>query len=47
MHNDRVVVRLQKNIDPSKKQEGKVIRILERASSKVVGTFEVVVILVL
>ena len=29
MHNDRVVVRLQKNIDPSKKQEGKVIRILE------------------
>jgi ribonuclease R len=40
MHNDRVVVRLQKNIDPSKKQEGKVIRILERASSKVVGTFE-------
>lgn len=40
MHNDRVVVRLQKNIDPNKRQEGQVIRILERASSRVVGTFE-------
>ncbi len=40
MHNDRVVVRLRKHLDPDKKQEGEVIRILERANTRVVGTFE-------
>jgi len=40
MHNDRVVVRLHKHLDPKKKQEGEVIRILVRANQTLVGTFE-------
>lgn len=40
MHNDRVIVRLYKHLDPKKKQEGEVIRILVRANKTLVGTFE-------
>jgi ribonuclease R len=40
MHNDRVIIRLYKHLDPKKKQEGEVIRILVRANETLVGTFE-------
>ena len=40
LHNDRVVIRLYKQIVPGKRAEGKVIRILERANNKIVGTYE-------
>ena len=40
LHNDRVMVRLYKQIVPGKRPEGKVIRILERANNKIVGTYE-------
>jgi ribonuclease R len=39
MHNDRVMVRTMKQ-QPGARQEGEVIRILERANRWVVGTFE-------
>lgn len=40
MHNDRVLVRLNKAPTPKSKPEGEVIRILERANTRIVGTFE-------
>ncbi|WP_035378577.1 ribonuclease R [Fervidicella metallireducens] len=40
MNNDRVVARITKQSVNGKKIEGEVIRILERANKKIVGTFE-------
>jgi len=40
MNNDRVIVRLTAGELNTKKSEGEVIRILERANEKIVGTFE-------
>lgn len=40
MHNDRVIVRLDKTTLVGKRQEGEVIRILKRANQRIVGTFE-------
>lgn len=41
MHNDRVVVRLGRRGGPSgRSREGEIIRIVERANSRIVGTFE-------
>lgn len=40
MHNDRVVARVNKKIIGDKKAEGEIIRIIERANTTVVGTFE-------
>lgn len=41
MHNDRIMVRLLKNNSMGiRSREGEVIKILERANSRVVGTFE-------
>lgn len=40
LNRDRVVIRLYKQIVPGKRAEGKVIRILEKANSRIVGTFE-------
>ncbi len=40
LNNDRVIIRLYKQIIPGKRAEGKVLRILERANNKVVGTYE-------
>lgn len=39
MHNDQVVVRLKKREKPGGRLEGEVIRILERANRRVVGTY--------
>ncbi|MED4473140.1 ribonuclease R, partial [Oceanobacillus caeni] len=40
MNNDKVLVRIEKMSDVGNRPEGQVIRILERAVTKVVGTFE-------
>ncbi|WP_068673600.1 ribonuclease R [Oceanobacillus sp. Castelsardo] len=40
MNNDKVLVRIEKTSDEENRPEGQVIRILERAVTKVVGTFE-------
>lgn len=40
MHNDRVLVRLNKAPSPNSRPEGEVVRILERANTRIVGTFE-------
>ncbi|WP_449355780.1 ribonuclease R [Virgibacillus natechei] len=40
MNNDKVLVRLERKDDSDKRPEGSVIRILERATLQVVGTFE-------
>ncbi|MCR1897621.1 ribonuclease R [Irregularibacter muris] len=40
MHKDRVVVRLTKKAEHSRRNEGEVIRIIHRGNDKVVGTFE-------
>ena len=40
LNNDRVIIRLYKQILPGKRVEGKVIRILERANTTIVGTYE-------
>ncbi|HEX3028918.1 MAG TPA: ribonuclease R [Clostridia bacterium] len=40
MHDDRVVARINKKVSGDKRSEGEVIRILKRANSTVVGTFE-------
>ncbi|MEL7564798.1 MAG: ribonuclease R [Dehalobacterium sp.] len=40
MHNDRIMVRAMKHQTIGARQEGEVIRILERANQRVVGTFE-------
>jgi ribonuclease R len=40
MHNDRVIGRITKKSGESKRAEGEIIRILERANTEIVGTFE-------
>src|SRR5690625_1314420 len=40
MNNDKVLVRLEKQVQEGQRPEGTVIRILERAITEVVGTFE-------
>lgn len=40
MHNDRVVARITKKSNDGKKSEGEIIRIISRANSEIVGTFE-------
>lgn len=40
MHRDKVIVRIEKKSNKESRAEGVVIRILERAATKVVGTFE-------
>lgn len=40
LHGDRVVIRLKAKGIPGRKEEGEVIRIMERANEVVVGTFE-------
>ncbi|SHJ84071.1 RNAse R [Caminicella sporogenes DSM 14501] len=40
MHNDRVICRLIRRGGNGKRPEGEIIRILERANKKIVGTFE-------
>lgn len=40
MNGDRVVVKIIKQANTEKKCEGEIIRVLERANSKVIGTFE-------
>lgn len=40
MNNDRVIARVNKKMAEGKRSEGEVIRIIHRANTKVVGTFE-------
>ena len=40
MHGDRVVARISPSEIPGRSREGEIIRILERANEKIVGTFE-------
>ncbi|HCO18820.1 MAG TPA: ribonuclease R, partial [Tissierellales bacterium] len=40
MHGDKVVVNILKRRETSRKQEGEIIRILERANETVIGTYE-------
>ncbi|ACL76588.1 ribonuclease R [Ruminiclostridium cellulolyticum] len=40
MHNDRVVARVNKKSSSDRKMEGEIIRILKRANTTLVGTFE-------
>ncbi|QXM05694.1 ribonuclease R [Crassaminicella indica] len=40
MHNDRVIGRITKKGGDGKRAEGEIIRILERANTEIVGTFE-------
>ncbi|MCX7903006.1 MAG: ribonuclease R [Caloramator sp.] len=40
MHNDRVVARIIKAATPTKTAEGEIIKILKRANTRVVGSFE-------
>ncbi|EOD00754.1 ribonuclease R [Caldisalinibacter kiritimatiensis] len=40
LHGDKVVVRVSRTYEDLRKPEGEVIRILERANKKIVGTFE-------
>lgn len=40
MHKDRVVVRIHRQPQHGRSREGEIIRIVERANTKVVGTFE-------
>src|SRR5690625_1125495 len=40
MHRDKVIVRIEKKSNKESRAEGVVIRILERAATKIVGTFE-------
>lgn len=40
MNNDKVIARINKENIPGKKIEGEIIRILKRANTRVVGTFE-------
>ncbi|MCT4607339.1 MAG: ribonuclease R [Marinisporobacter sp.] len=40
MHSDRVIGRITKKSGESKRAEGEIIRILERANTEIVGTFE-------
>lgn len=40
MHGDRVVARVTPSEEPGRSREGEILRVLERANEKVVGTFE-------
>lgn len=40
LHNDRVIAKIEKKVPKGKKVEGEIIRVLERANGKVVGTFD-------
>lgn len=40
MHGDRVVARVTPSEEPGRSREGEILRILERANEKIVGTFE-------
>lgn len=40
MHNDRAIARINKKMPGDRKTEGEIIKILERANHRVVGTFE-------
>lgn len=40
MHNDRVIARVNKSVAGGKRAEGEILKILKRANTKVVGTFE-------
>ena len=40
MHGDRVVARVTPSEQPGRSREGEIVRILERANEKIVGTFE-------
>ncbi len=40
MHNDRVVARISPSSEPGRSREGEIIRVLERANTRIVGTFE-------
>jgi len=40
MHNDRVIVKITKEVPGGKKSEGEIIRILERGNKQVIGVFE-------
>lgn len=40
MHGDKVIVNILKRREASRKQEGEIIRILERANGTVIGTYE-------
>lgn len=40
MHNDRVIIRIIKKQTEGRKPEGEVIKVIERANSRVVGTFD-------
>ena len=40
MHGDRVVARVTPSAEPGRSREGEILRILERANEKIVGTFE-------
>lgn len=40
MHNDRVIARIQSKSSNRSRREGEIIRILQRANEKVVGTYE-------
>lgn len=40
MHGDKVIVNILKRREASRKQEGEIIRILERANETVIGTYE-------
>ncbi len=40
MHNDRVIARIAPSAEPGRSREGEIIRVLERANRRIVGTFE-------
>lgn len=40
LHGDKVIVRIIKKVEEDKKEEGEILRILDRANSTIVGTFE-------
>ncbi len=40
MHNDRVIARVNDKLSKTKKVEGEIVKILTRANSNIVGTFE-------
>ncbi|HEY9062492.1 MAG TPA: ribonuclease R [Pseudobacteroides sp.] len=40
MHNDRVIARVNKGTAPGKRSEGEILKVLKRANTNVVGTFE-------
>ncbi|NLY21269.1 MAG: ribonuclease R [Tissierellia bacterium] len=40
IHKDTVIVNLLKDLEPGKKAEGEIIKILKRANTQIIGTFE-------